>query len=561
MDSQQTRQVVSTVAPESSVPKAESDSPTENLFNSKVKLETQDARSRKLVPLLPKPIAISTPHTRPVTRGPARSALPGPCGIPQCDRLSCRLVSHRQYVKTQARLLENEERSVTPTHIQLRHRKASFASSSSGEVQPTIAKAAGFPPLPLDEFEQKNPILRQLFHDFFVKLIDRVLAIIMPPFSGYPAWLKQRHKELFQGGLNSQLDCLNCLGAAHAYFSIRSATELPSANSIGIIINNDLMKQLRDMLENYDATKDADRVLSIIYTLVLEDLNTTRAQTGQTSLLAHRTAMKRVIESRGGLHNMGYFTSLAVSLDRLIAMQIGQAPLYSTWENQTLNIQRVPLYPVAYGTFFMTEHERNQINLDITTYCAEVCRAIEILEGEDWHFDGKIRDSTPEIFYLYYLRERVANKFAHLNARFVNENTRDRCILLAAKIVEYIVLMDDYIAATTLLVANRLRNLINQQDLGKTWKGWEDVFLWVIFVLACMPEYWAEKEWALSICFGTLQRTYGRHWPTEWERGQQQNIKRFVWSTSRLDTTFQRTCAKLQSMALQSLELVKVEPN
>lgn len=535
--------------------------PIDNLFTNKVKLKRPDINQRKLVTLLPKPAKVPEIKSRPKLQVHPRSPVPGPCGISQCDRPSCRLLSHRQYMNAKAKLQDKENSRTDSRRNPTQHRKQSSASSSLDKLHPTIAKAAGFPLLPLDKSEQSNPILRQLFHDFFVKLVNRLHTMLIPPFSGYPKWLQTRHQELFQNGTNRQIDCLNFLGAAHAYFTTRSGKGLPRSDSVGIMIHNDLMKQLRDTLEEYDAMKDAERVLSIIYTLVTEDLCTSGSQNSQSSLLAHRTAMERVVDSRGGLHNMGYATTLTISLDRTIAMHVGQNPRYSTWLSATLPIQRAPLHPLVYGGFFLVRQDNRRIHHDIVSFCNEVCRAIEILEGERWQFDGKVRESTPEIFYLYYLRDRVATKFVFLNARFVSDNTIDRCVLLATKIVEYIVLVDDYMASTTLLVAHRLQNLIKEQNVRQIWKGWEDVFLWVAFILACMPDYWTEREWATSVCFYTLQYTYGKHWPIGWQQKQSDNLMRFVWSTTRLDDAFQNACANLQVMALKSLEDGERKPN
>lgn len=506
-------------------------------------LSQHNVRPRPLPRLLPRPVP-RKPQSQ------SRPALSGPCGIPQCEQVPCRLVSHRQRVKSLARKSSKETQLEGLARNLTLSRRQSIRSISSDPLQPTIAKNAGFPTLPWTGSPQSDPILRQLFHDFFVKLVNRLLTIIIPPFPGHSEWLRGRHQDLFQSGINEQLDCINFIGAAHAYLTIRSQTNSSFTDPVGIMIHNDLMKHLRDTLEQYEAEKDAEKVLNAIYTLVLEDLCTSAAQTGQSSLLAHRTAMERIVASRGGLHNMGHSITLVTSLDRLIAIQVGQPPTYSTWESATLEVQRAALYPAIYGQFFHTPQDRRRLDEDIVCYCNEVNRAIEILEGEDWQFDGETKESTPEIFYLYYLRERVETKFAFLNARPIPKNTKDRCVLLAAKLVQYVVLMDDYIASTTLLVAHQLQKLLYQQDLRRMWQGWEDVFQWIAFVLACMPSYYTGKDWATTTCFESLQRTYGRRdWPTGWQERQLENLVKFVWSADRLDDAFGETCAKLETMS------------
>lgn len=527
-----------------------------------------EPKSRKLIPLLPKPVELpERPLLRNITRprlesrlssqSRPRSTLSGPCGLPQCDQIPCRLISHRQ----RSRALTHESNDATRTAGSGRgltlSRRRGIKPVPSEVVQPAIIKGAGFPALPWTGSPQSDPVLRRLFHDFFVKLVNRILALVVPPFPGYTEWLRGHHQELFQNGTQVQLDCINFVGAAHAYVVARSRSGPDSTftDPVGIKIHNDLMKNVRSTLQQYDAEKDAENVLSAIFTLVLEDICTSQSPTSQSTLLAHRAAMERIVASRGGLHNMKYSIGLTCALDRLIALQIGEAPRYSTWESATLAVQRAPLYAAVYGEFFETAEDGRNIDEDVLSYCNEVNRAIEILEGEKWKFSGEARESTPEIFYLYYLRDRVETKFVFLNARSISEGTKDRCILLAAKIVQYMVLMDGYIASTTMLVSHQLRKIIQAQNIQEVWQGWENVFQWIIFVLACIPDYCAERPWAISLCLESLQRVYGlQDWPTGWEDKQLENLVRFVWSLDRLDDAFKETCVRMKDMVHHSLK-------
>lgn len=79
-------------------------------------------------------------------------------------------------------------------------------------------------------------------------------------------------------------------------------------------------------------------------------------------------------------------------------------------------------------------------------------------------------------------------QFAHLNARFANANSREQCILLATKVVEYLALMDNYIAAISVTLAGRLRKILSKHDIVVVWQGWEDVLMWITLVLVCVPD-------------------------------------------------------------------------
>ena len=429
--------------------------------------------------------------------------------------------------------------------------ESSTQARISTELQPALSGATGFPALPLDETESRNPALQKLFHDFFVKLIDRLHMIVVPPKSGYSSWLVERRNELFSNGTVRRLDCLNYLGATHTYFSIRSRVEVKD-DPASLTLHNSLIKTLRDVLANYRPAKDADRVISVIFTLVIESLNADPSRRSST-LQAHREAMIKIVDSRGGLHHFGNAIPFTMNLDRVLATQLGKTPLYTTWESVNLPIQRAHLYPAIYGSFFDIDDRCNEIDPEILSYCTEVDRAIEILEGEDWHYNGdpKTTSPTPEIFFLYYFRDRLIGKFAHLNARTFSHTSRDRAILLAAKVVEYLVLLDNYIAAISIVTANRLIEVLNAQDLTETWKGWEDVLQWIMSALGCMPTFWAGQAACDDIWRKVLRWSNGVgegfEWLGESRAKQRQNSLRFVWSKTRLDEPFEEACVRLWS--------------
>ena len=226
-------------------------------------------------------------------------------------------------------------------------------------------------------------------------------------------------------------------------------------------------------------------------------------------------------------------------------------PLYSTWASFTLPIQRAALYPAVYGSFFSNNDNYSraeEIDKDICKYCADVCRAIEVLEGENWTFKEETTSPySAEVFYLFYLRDRVNGRFAHLNARFADARSRELCVLLATKIVEYILFMDNYIAAIPASLAMRLQIILDGHDLNIVWQGWEDVLMWIVFVLTCMPNDWPGREWSIE-----LGRRMLRHMDSSKKDEMQETckelvlnqLKRFVWSM-RFDEDFLIACTDL----------------
>jgi hypothetical protein len=80
--------------------------------------------------------------------------------------------------------------------------------------------------------------------------------------------------------------------------------------------------------------------------------------------------------------------------------------------------------------------------------------------------------------YFYFLRTHLANEFIHLNAEFADSYGKARCMLLATKIVDYLVLLDNYIGTIPVFLASKVRECLTVQDIAKEWNGMEDVLLW-----------------------------------------------------------------------------------
>lgn len=407
------------------------------------------------------------------------------------------------------------------------------------------------PKLPLADGQQDNPAFRKLFNDFFLTLTTRMMLLVVPPFQNYAIWLKHRQRYLFENGINSALDCLNFVGAAHCYFAPRAGRSMTKGDEVGLAVQSGLMKALRDALENYDPQTDAERVLSIILTLVIAEIN---SRPNPRTLQAHKHAMIKVVDSCGGLHRLGYSTPFATSLDRMIAGALGKEPLYTTWASVTMTVSRAPRYPQRYGAALEDHPVRNLVHPDILRYSRETCRAIEILEGENWTFREVCDPPSNELYYFHYLKERANGMFTHLNARTFNDNTEERCLLLASKVVEYIVVMDNFVPAIAITNADRLHRLLKQQRARKFAGKWKQPMLWMHFVLACMPDYWEGKRMAIQLLHDSLRRQYGEHpWPEGWQEEQLDNCTQFVWSDTRFDAMFQAACRILQAEIDRSL--------
>lgn len=504
------------------------------------------SRLRAILPAATKPAAPPIRRNEREER-PSESLVIGACGIPICKRLPCTLNSHRRYAKT---LLDKSRRSRKNSRAGLQRSVTGHRGHTSpSSIVLTLSKAGGFPELPLNGLDKQHPILRKLFHDFFITVVDKLHVLLRPPGPNAQSWRKQRQQHLFNTATGSTVDCINLIGTAHNY-SVNNPRIDDTGHTTGIVIQSQLMQLLRDMLNDYDPRAHAEHVLSIILTVAIADLAAGRSE----RLLAHRQAMIRVIDSCGGIHNISQVIPLAMNLDRILAVTNALPPLSTTWANVTIPVQRAPLYPAVYDSFFSCGDKGGRVDLidkDISSYCAEVCRAIEILEGENWAFSTDATNTgSSEIFYFYYLRDRVTGQFAHLNARFADADSREQCVLLATKIVEYTLFMDNYIAAIPIILAKRVQSILVKHDLDEVWRGWEDVLMWIALVLVCMPNQWSGRTWSIEFCCRTLRRSCGTEWPdgSDWRRRALTQVRSFVWS-KRLDDALTAACVGLTDVA------------
>ena len=293
------------------------------------------------------------------------------------------------------------------------------------------------------------------------------------------------------------------------------------------------MEQLRALLDSYDPQRHAGAMITMMMALVVLDLHAGRRDT----LHAHKKALIQIIDLRGGLHMAGPAIPFAYNLDKMLATQLDQAPIYTSWASLVVPVQRASVYAERYGLRFRCTG-RADLDEGVLQYSIETCRAIEILEGEGWEFSGRRQPRTCEIDYLYFLRNRLIGKFAHLNARTLGEGSKSRCVLLATKIVEYTVLMDTYIQAIPMKVADDLKVAVGSDGL-EIWEGGMDVLLWTSFVLLCMPVSWKGKGWAAGLASRVLTRMASSWVDDDWFSSRVLEVLRsFVWSDTRFNDNY-----------------------
>jgi hypothetical protein len=80
-----------------------------------------------------------------------------------------------------------------------------------------------------------------------------------------------------------------------------------------------------------------------------------------------------------------------------------------------------------------------------------------------------------------------------------------------------------------------------------TWQEDEDLLIWILFVLVMMPESYVHDDWPFICLRIMLANKYNTFLSRNWRQEELQNMKRFVWCSSRLDEIFLKTCDELAS--------------
>ena len=203
---------------------------------------------------------------------------------------------------------------------------------------------------------------------------------------------------------------------------------------------------------------------------------------------------------------------------------------------QPRDMLRPSQFKHTYGVFFNTSQKGlPQILID---FCQDTCRAVEIFENQNIVFDPveAKRTGSNDTHYFYFVRSRLANEFIHLNAGFADSFDKAKCILLATKIVDYLVLVDNYISTIPMFLATRIKECLERQIIVEEWSGTEDALIWVIWVAACVPQIDKNiKRVLMNFLTNQAETVYWRtQFSSDWNKQgvHYQFARRFVWASA-----------------------------
>ncbi|EXJ94975.1 hypothetical protein A1O1_00093 [Capronia coronata CBS 617.96] len=437
-------------------------------------------------------------------------------------------MSHRLYDPT-----SGKKKITTP-----RQNKPEFVSGKIGRDG-----VDGLPQLPIDD--PLNPELRVLFHHFFNSVFDRLAGIFRGPL------LEPGYKNRMLGvALSNQAYCMGLITQAQTDTAISKGTFAETRESL------DLYTRLISIFRNQLAASTANGPpnpmhieLALLVLCILLSYNVTRGKYSELNM--NWTAMRHLVNLRGGVHNLTMALAYVVHVDRLCATMLGARPTYVSPSPRLHQLNRPSSITYSSGFVRLETFQSHLVGSPVLEHCLSTCELLSLHQAfheapSSEHRAGPPLPSSPE--YLYYLRDRVDEDFAILYSEMLHQNTPAKCILLATRIAEYPVTWANYVPSITMDLCTELCAMLRNEDLFECWSGALDVLSWILFVLLTSPWPFEGRDWALSCLQGIIGAKYGAaQWPSNWWEDELASVKAFAWSDAKYSVKFAQVCKELET--------------
>ncbi|EXJ89055.1 hypothetical protein A1O3_02119 [Capronia epimyces CBS 606.96] len=447
-----------------------------------------------------------------------------------CPLANCKLMSHRLYDPTSAK---------QPVKVKVPRKK------QPEQIPGDIGRDGvdGLPQIPVDD--PLNSELRVLFHHFFNSVFDRLAGIFRGPLlaPGY----KSRMLEV---ALTNRAYCMGIITQAQTDMAISRCTFAETRESL------DLYTKLINIFRNQLAASTTQGPpnplhieVALLVLCVLLSYNVTRGRISELNM--NWTAMRHLVNIRGGVHNLTVALAYVVHVDRVCATMLGTHPTYVSPSPRLHPFNRPPWATYSPGFVRLEASQGHLATGPVLEHCLNTCELLSLYDAV--HRAPSSEDhasvpSPPSPEYLYYLRDRVDEQFAILYAEMLNQNTPSKCILMATRIVEYPVTWANYVPSLTMDLCAELCALLRSQDLFDFWSGALDVLSWIFFVLATSPWPFAGREWAVTCLQGIIGAKYGAaQWPKDWWKEELANVKNFAWFETKQSSSFRQACNELEA--------------
>lgn len=247
-----------------------------------------------------------------------------------------------------------------------------------------------------------------------------------------------------------------------------------------------------------------DMILLALSVLITYDLIHGRHRSAEI----HWGGMRQIVDSRGGIHNLGLSLAYVIHLDRMCANFLRKPPMYPLPGDRSIQLTRPPR--VKYGskfTHYRTTHP-SPLTLETLDYCEDSCRLLEVFEASHKTFHVSKAQPRPDaaVEYVYYSRDRLDGSFAVIQPTLEHIPKVDAVVLLAARTGEYCITWANYIPTYTILCCNRL---LEHLDPPSWPREHTDLLIWALFMPLMMgPAAWTGRARVLEYLYEELHRKY-----------------------------------------------------
>jgi Fungal specific transcription factor domain len=449
------------------------------------------------------------------------------------------LRSHRQYA---ALLLQKKKRKTM-------HPAGDSTSVTDGWPHllipsPEIGREGvdGFPFMPIPD--QLDPELRDLFHHFFKDVFDRLVLIFRaPPIA------KDFKPRMLQIALTTPSYCYALIAQSRIDNNINRDQFTEDRQSLALY--GKVLEVYRKHLTVMQPAH-VDILLLVIVVLLTYDMVHGRRH----SPTVHWNGMQQLVSFRGGIHNIGVSLAYVVHADRVIATFHNKPPAYPLPADRSIQLTRPP--KSIYGSAF--ESLPSLIDSGFLTqrtfdYCLDTVRLLELFESTKMSFDPEksAHSRTRNAEYFYYSRDRLDGQFPILHAELHGQNTKEYCIVLAARLAEYPITWTNYIPTLTILLADQLRQVLELDEIRSTWDGHINILSWILFVATIAPLAQEKRSWLLNELGRTIAAKYGLRGRIEdvqaevWRAAEWENARTFIWSDTHMRDRFDKVCDELEA--------------
>ena len=410
----------------------------------------------------------------------AASLVPRTCRVSKCPNPHCKLISHRLYDRNdwnQPQKPNQQGRSLVVAESDLKIERDGVD---------------GLPRLPFDESLVSE--LRVLFNHFFTVTFDQLATTFRGPqiIPGFKA-------RMLSVASTNEAYCMGLLSQAQTDIAIRRKRFNETRGGLGIYTKAlALSRKHITAIQEHPDPRQIEVALLTLCNLLSYDAIYARNQ----SLHVHWAGLRHLVELRGGIHSLAVSLPYVLHVDRQVANIVNKPPTYI---RPTAPGVQIPMPSWSkYGSGFAELLSRNtqrscSFQPRVLEYCIATCGLLELheaLESPPEARDTYLRSHISSQF-LYYSRDWVDEQFAILHADLFNNDSRDKCILWASRVVEYPVTWRNNVPTFSTYLCAQLSETLSRQDILAVWSDNLDVLIWILFALAVAAQPFQGRNWVV----------------------------------------------------------------